>query len=291
MLKKISLSFTYIFYAVILLVVLLVVRFPKESLLARIEAKVEHELPGYTCTINDIKYGYPINVLLEGVNISHPGRQIQLPETEVTVTPDLKNLLTTFKVSMDVYGGTLSTDVIVHSQENQIELPRLEISATDLEGVGFLAQSLGRGIQGKLELSGRYLGNRNRLLDGEFSGTVRISDFEIELKRPILQSKQVVFSELSSFIQVKNTLVELGEGNGVGPFYDGAFSGSVKLKRLWRASVLDVAGTLSPRQEYLEENRQVARAAALLYKKYKRSTIPFQLTGTMEDPLFAFGEK
>lgn len=291
MLKKLSLTFIFLFYAVILLAVLLVVRFPKDAVLTRVEQKIENRFPGYSCEISDIRYIYPRSIMIEGVAITKPDQQSQLPVTNILVTPDLKNILTRFDMSLELFEGTLNTRVILHRENNRVELPTLEISGVNLKEVSFLEQSLGRGVDGIVELSGRYSGDRGQIINGAFSGTIGIKDFQMELKRPILQSKQVVFTELRTFIQLKNGLVEVVDGTAAGPFYDANFNGSIKLRRLWRASILSVGGTISPKQEYLEKNRQVARAAALLYKKYKSSTIPYKLTGTLEDPVFIFGDK
>jgi len=289
MLKKLSLTFVYLFYAVVLIAVLLVVRFPKDTLLTQIERKVEGELSGYTCEISSIKYIYPISVLFEDVTIVHSGRETELPVTNVLITPDLKNVMTQFEMSLDLLGGTLKTGVVLHPESNRVELPTLAISGINLKEVGFIEQDLSRGLEGIFELSGRYIGDSSDLTSGEFSGTVRVKDYQMELKRPILQSKQVVFTEASTFAQMRNGLIEVFDGKARGPFYDGDFTGSIKLRELWRASVLALNGTISPKQEYIEKNRQVARAVALLYRKYKSSTIPFRLTGNLEDPVFAFG--
>lgn len=288
MLKKLSLTFLYLFYAVVLTAVLLVVRFPKETLLAQAERKVEEKLTGYTCEIGDIKYIYPFSVLIEEVAIVHTGNGSQLPFNSVLITADLKNVMTRFEMSLELLGGTMTTGVVLHPESDRVELPTLVISGINLKDVGFIEQDLSRGVEGTVELSGRYLGSSRDLAGGEFSGTVRVNDFQMELKRPILQSQQVVFTEIQTFAQLRNGLVEVVDGTASGPFYDGNFSGSVRLSRLWRASVLALSGTLSPKQEYIEKDRQVARAVALLYRKYKSSTIPYKLTGSFEDPVFAF---
>lgn len=289
MLKKLSLTFLFLSYAVVLIAVLLVVRFPKETLLTQVEQKVEENLSGYTCEIGDISYIYPSSVLIEEVEIVHTGNQSQLPFTSVLITPDLKNVMTRFEISLELLGGTMTTGVVLHPESNRVELPTLVISGINLKDVGFIEQDLSRGVDGIVELSGRYIGNSSDLAGGEFSGTVRVKDFQMELKRPILQSKQVVFTELRTFAQLRDGLVEVVDGTATGPFYDGDFTGSVRLRKLWRASVLALSGTLSPRQEYIEKDRQVARAVALLYRKYKSSTIPYKLTGNFENPVFAFG--
>ena len=289
MLKKLSLTFLFLSYAVVLIAVLLVVRFPKETLLTQVEQKVEENLSGYTCEIGDISYIYPSSVLIEEVEIVHTGNQSQLPFTSVLITPDLKNVMTRFEISLELLGGTMTTGVVLHPESNRVELPTLVISGINLKDVGFIEQDLSRGVDGIVELSGRYIGNSSDLAGGEFSGTVRVKDFQMELKRPILQSKQVVFTELRTFAQLRDGLVEVVDGTATGPFYDGEFTGSVRLRKLWRAYVLALSGTLSPRQEYIEKDRQVARAVALLYRKYKSSTIPYKLTGNFENPVFAFG--
>lgn len=291
MLKKLSLTFIYLFYAVALIAVLLVVRFPKDTVLTRVEQKIEERLPGYTCEINNIKYVYPFNVLVEGVTIVHRDNSSQLPVTNVLVTPDPKHLLTRFGISLELLGGTMKTGVVLRPESNRVEFPTLALSGINLKDVAFIEQNLSRGIDGTLELSGRYSTDLADLNKGDFSGSVRINDFKMELKRPVLQSNEVVFSELRSVVQLKNSLVEIVDGTATGPLFDGVFNGSIQLNELWRASVLEVSGTISPKQDYLERDRQVARAVALLYKKYKSSTIPYRLTGNFEDPVFAFGTR
>ncbi len=291
MLRKLSLTLLYLFYAVVLIAVLLAVRFPKETLLTQIERRVEGKLPGYSCEISTIRYIYPFSVLIEGIELVHIGNQSQLPFTNVLITPDLKNVMTRFEMSLELLGGTMNTGVVLHPESNRVELPGLAISGINLKDVSFIEQDLSRGLEGVVELSGRYLGNSNDISSWEFSGTIKVKDFQMELKRPILQSKQVAFAELSTFARLRDGLVEVIDGTAMGPFYDGSFAGSVRLIELWRASVLAVNGTLSPKQEYIEKNRQVARAVALLYRKYKSSTIPFNLTGTLEDPVFVFGSR
>jgi len=291
MLRKLSLTLLYLFYAVALIAVLLVVRFPKDKLLSQVERGVEGKLPGYTCEISSFKYIYPFSVLLGGIELVHVGNQSRLPLTNVLITPDLKNIMTRFDMSLELLGGTMKTGVVLQPESSRVEFAGLTLSGIDLNDVSFIEQDLSRGIEGVVELSGRWLADGRDIASWEFSGNIRVRDFQMELKRPILQSNQVAFTELSTFARLRNGLVEVIDGAAVGPFYDGSFVGSVRLRELWRASVLAVNGTLSPKQEYIEKNRQVARAVALLYRKYKSSTIPFNLTGTLEDPVFLFGNR
>ena len=142
MLKKILLTFTFILYAILLLSVLLVVRFPKESILARIEQKVEQELPGYACTITNITYVYPLSVKLEGVTAVHEARQFQLPVTDILVTPTLGNILSEFEISLELFGGYLNTTIILDHDNNRVELPSLWINGIDLNEVLLISTSL-----------------------------------------------------------------------------------------------------------------------------------------------------
>ncbi|MEE4166353.1 MAG: type II secretion system protein GspN [Desulfocapsaceae bacterium] len=291
MLKKLSRVFIYLFYAVVLTAVLLVVRFPTDTLLAQAERKIEEKIPDYTCEIGTIHYIYPFSVAVEEIALINRNNSSRLPVSSVLVTPDLKHLLTRFEIRLELLGGHMNTGVVLHPDSNRVEFPSLAVSGVNLQNVDFIEQNLSREIDGTLELSGRYSADLGDLNSGEFSGNVRVRDFQMELKRPVLQSKEVVFTELASFAQLKNGLVEIVDGTAMGPFYDGDFSGSIQLKELWRASVLDVSGSISPKQEYIEQDRQVARAVALLYRKYKSSTLPYRLTGNLENPVFAFGAR
>ncbi len=184
MLKKLSFTFLYLFYAVALIAVLLVIRFPKETVLTRVEQNIEGRLPGYTCDISTIKYVYPFNVLVEGVTLVHRDNSSQLPVSNVLVTLDPKHLLSRFGMSLELLGGTMKTGVVLHSGSNLVEFPTLEVSGINLKDVAFIEQNLSREIDGTLELSGRYTTALADLDKGDFSGNVRIYDFKMELKRP-----------------------------------------------------------------------------------------------------------
>jgi hypothetical protein len=73
--------------------------------------------------------------------------------------------------------------------------------------------------------------------------------------------------------------------------YDSTFSGEVTYVPIPAAGRISVDGTLTPKQEFLKNNRQAARAASLLYKKYKNTKIPFNVSGGLQEPVFRFGSR
>ena len=114
-------------------------------------------------------------------------------------------------------------------------------------------------------------------------------NFQLELKRSVLMSNSVEFDEIKMLVKFREGKLTLTDGQAKGTMYDTDFEGQIEKGPLVQESSVAITGRLSPRQEYIQNNRQVARAAALLYKKYKNTSIPYLIRGSLREPFFQFG--
>lgn len=288
--KKIALVSLYIFYAIALTLILLVVRFPKETFLSYAGGLIEQELPGTNWIISDVTYIYPYGFRLDTVNLTSSDGLFNVAITNVIITLDPRNLLGGFNVGFNLYDGVVESDVILRRDTDMIELPAFAASGISLERIELLQQRLGRTVNGIISFSGQFLGRRHDLGNGNFSGTILVSAFRLPMNRPILKSNVITFDEVSASFSMDEGQVLIEEGRAVGQSYDATFSGQIASAHQWQESELEISGTLSPKEKYMKQNRQVARAVALLYRKYKTTTIPYKVSGSFREPVFQFGD-
>jgi len=290
MFKKTALVILCIFYAVILTLVLLVVRFPKNKFLLFAAGKVEQELPGVSCTIADVSYIYPLSLGFDAVSLAAPSELLNVSVDNIVIAPDPKSPLKKFTTSLELYSGSIEAEVTYDRDSGLIELPKIVATQIDLATIESLRQRLERSITGIVSFSGQFIGRLGELREGELTGSVGITQFQLPLRRPILQSESILFDEVVADVSKKGSSVTINKGNASGPAYEGEFTGQLQVVPQLQESRIEIKGDLVPQQAYMEQNRQVARAASLLFKKYNTTKIPYSVSGTLKEPVFRFGE-
>lgn len=287
--KKILFILFCVVYGTALIGILLVVRFPKDRFLSYAEETVEQHLQGFSCSIKDASYRFPLHLDFDRIQLTNQDELINVSLERVRLSFDQKNPARRIQVEFDIYGGTVQVDMVLDNSTGFVELPSLTLTDIDLGSVEPLQQRLARPIEGTLHLSGRYRAHREYLGKGTFDGKTRVNDLQLDLRRPILQSNTVVFDTVSAEISLSDGQLKFGAGQARGPSFTGNFSGEISIAGQWQESTLSVSGTLLPRDNYVKENQQVARAVELLYKKYGTREIPYRVDGSIREPQFQFG--
>lgn len=290
MFKKTVLVILCIFYALLLTLVLLVVRFPKDKFLLFAASKVEQEIPGVSCTIADVSYIYPLSLGFDAVQLAAPAELLNINVDNVVIAPDPQSPLKKFATSLELYRGRIDAEITYDKQSGLVELPKIVATEIDLETIDSLRQRLDRSITGIASFSGQFIGRFGELMEGELTGSIGITQFQLPLRRPILQSESIRFDEVVADFSQRGTSVTINKGSASGPAYEGEFTGQLRLESQLQESRLEIKGDLVPQQAYMEQNRQVARAASLLFKKYNTTKIPYSVSGTLREPVFRFGE-
>lgn len=288
--KKLFLAVLYITFAVFLTAVLLVVRFPKDSFLAYITSRLEERMPGYVCTISAFEYRYPTSLALGTVTFQkgQNGREWVLENMSLSFDPS--ESLQKFQARFIMYGGSVSLEATLAEWGKEVSLHGLEVSGMDV-GKANLQEFARRNVSGTLGFSGNYAASLSEIDEGRLNGILDLTGFASELKRPILMSSEVRFDRISARIAMDRKQLIFSDGEAEGKMYDGTFSGTVSFAAIPAMGSLIIDGMLSPKQEFMRKNRQVARAAALLYKKYRSTDIPFNVTGRLQEPVFRFGPR
>jgi type II secretion system protein N len=287
--KKILFTLFCIVYGAALTGVLLVLRFPEERLLSHASRALERRLPGFSVSIGDLGYRFPLELRFIQVRLRNPAEIIDVNLGEVLVTLERSNPASRAHIIFDVFGGRVESDINLDRTSGRIDVAGLSAAGIRLAEIDPLQQRLARPVEGVLTLSGRYEAETTDLFGGTFSGNLRIADLLIRLRRPILQDDELFFDELSARTTLADALIEISEGVADGPHYTGRFTGTIRVAPQWQESRLAVNGQLLPQEDYVSRNQQVARAVALLNKKYGTEEIPCRIEGSLRDPQFQFG--
>ena len=288
MMKKLILAILYISFALFLTAILLVVRFPKDSFLAYLCAKIEQRASGYACTISDIGYRYPAFFDFGTVTIRKRENGREWMIDNMTVFFDPKTSLQDFQAAFGMYGGSIRIGGYFANGWKEVHLNTVEVFGVDLEKTD-LQRRIGRKVSGLVGFTGTCDTRISEIAHGRLKGRVELRSFSGELKRSILMNRDVNFERVRSQIEVDRQQVRFTDGSATGKRYDTSFSGQVRFGPMMSESSFLIDGTLSLKQEFVSQNRQVARAAALLYKKYRNTEIPFNVTGQLQKPIFRFG--
>ncbi len=285
--KKAAFGIALFCYALVLTLILLVVRFPKETFISYAVDTIEGILPGFTIGIGDVVYNYPLSLEIQRVSLANQAEMVDIKIETIMLTFDRKSLGKRIYLQSEIYGGKVAMDVVLHGKLKTVELPSITLSGIRLADIEPLQSRLGRPLEGTLDYSGSFEGKGD---NGVLSGNGRIIDFHVNLKRPILQNDAVIFDSVAASTILRNGKLVFSDGVATGPSYGGKFSGQIDFTGQWQEGAITVTGVMVPKAEYVKQNRQVARAVSLLYAKYGSREIPYSIGGSLRDPLFRFGE-
>ncbi|SHI05088.1 type II secretion system protein GspN [Desulfofustis glycolicus] len=275
-------------YAIALTLVLLVIRFPKEDLLAAAAARLETVVPGVECTIADAGYHHPLGLVLDTISIEAAplGEPLVIDTAEIRFV--MRHPLSRFHTRLEVLGAAVTGEVVLDRSRETLALPAVSVQGFDL-AVAPVSRRLDRQLSGVAGFSGNYQAPLADPVAGTLHGMIRIEDLRLSLKRQILRETEMQFDSVSAEIDITDATIALSQGEAAGQNYEAMFTGLVRLATNWRDSEVAVAGQLQPSSGYLAANPQAARAVALLNRTYGPGPIPFHVAGSVLEPVFQFG--
>ena len=280
----------FLFYCLAVLgivTVFLVLFFPRDKFLGWAAAKIEKQLPNIALSIGDIKYVHPLKIRLYELTLSDAQKRWEVPVDTVLMSIEPSFPIDHISVIGVVFGGDLSFDLALASN-NRLELSPLQISEILLTEPNMLEQAMGRRVEGIFSLNGRATVNYRRPNDVRFTGAMRIQNFSVPLKRPILEEKVVRFDHVKSEIVFHGGVVDITDGKASGPLMSGDFAGQIYGSVPLGRSRLDLHGSMVPAQALLEKHPNLVEPLKAYFNRYKSDSIPYQIEGTVSEPLFNF---
>ncbi len=280
---------SYLLYALLLTCVLLYVRFPADKFEKFAERKIEEAFEGTDVNVGTFKLQLPFNIYLNKAVIAEKtsGDEI-LRLQNIRIRPILSGFGLDYSLSGDLYNGTFTSQLLFAPRDDKFTLDDIELSAVDISQSKYVRMVSRREISGQLKFLGSYSASMAGG-DKDIKGVITLRDGKFSLMQPVLSLKEMEVISLEAGLTFKNGSLELIEGTFKGKEIDAEFEGSVNISDRVESSNVNVSGSLVPQKDFLKEKPQVLRVVKRLQKQYRKTALPFNISGTIGNPRFRFG--
>ncbi len=278
-------------YVILLGAALLYLRFPTEQFNAFCQAKVEQLLPGTQCSINKLRYIFPMSMEADTIVFSNAVNNKQTLGTinQLTIRPQFSSPWSRFKVTIKAYGGEHKVSVVINRSKREFVLNNILINSLDLAKLPFVSQIFNRKITGLFSGKGMYKSatkDGKRILSGQGSFVVDKGSFS--LLYPILSLTKIDLKELKTDIVLQKGQMQFSNGHFLGKELKGDFAGDIILQAPLHNSDFMIKGRLDPFAPLLKKSKYAQNMVIQLKRRHNRSTLPFLLQGSVQKPRFKF---
>ncbi len=283
--------FLWIIYGLTLTGLLLYVRFPAEVFRQFTADYVELLFPGTDCKIGSLSYSFPLTVKAVDIRLSslEAPEEVFFETTSLAIRPQLRYPVKDFALSGEMYGGSQSCMLRLQEEKGAFTLRELEVTNLELKQLQYLQKLLGRSLTGKMKLFAEYHGRIGRLMQGEAKGKIELIEGSMELLQPVLSLNRIDLKRSALEFHLKEMEFIVENGMFDGKELKGTFSGGVGLEERLLESELDITGDLEVSNSLLVGNTRVKSIVKSLQRRHKRTTLPFNVNGLVNGPLFRFG--
>jgi type II secretion system protein N len=276
----------YLLYALVLGGLLLIWRFPYQTLAQRLEAAASRRLQ-MRVEITDLSPTLPPGLKMSRCVVRpwEPGRE---PVFDLTNGSLRFRFLSLLRGAMRVvlrgsaYGGSLKGDLSVGlGREHPYQLT-VVLRSIRLEADRAIPQILGRQVSGSL--SGRFqidaaMGKKGGLVGG---GRLEVHQGSLTVQSPYLKVKSLDEVEVKATLKLAEGKLTVEGCDFKAKGIEGSVKGTVSLAPVWSESVLDLAGEGKVDGTMLNLDPSLAPQVQALLKQQK--PLPFRLRGTLGSP-------
>jgi type II secretion system protein N len=278
----------YFIWAMILTMVLVIWRFPYESLQEKLEAVASASL-GFQFDLTDMS----LTVLPPGLTFakctvrSMDVRSELLFEatkvhTRFKLLPLLKGSLA-FTVHSKAYGGSLNGDfrlMPIHNFQNyRMRVWAQTVRLEDQTGMFLL---LGRPLEGEISGDLELEGAVGDLVNAAGGGNFKLVNGSCPIDSPYLKARTLEELEVSASIEVSGGNVKIRDCRFRGKGFQGSLAGEVKLDPGLSGSALNLAGRGQIEAKLINLPADKRRVAAAFLNRGK--PLPFHVRGTVAEP-------
>ena len=283
----------YIIYALMMIMFFLYLLFPAQKFKSFSTDLINRSFPGHVTTVDSWHYQFPLTLMVTNLQLQARKQVIEADKANIilqqaTITPSLSSRGKTFFIKITAYGGTHQATLEFDRRQNTFSLPTIEIKELDLAKLAWLQSHARRDISGLLTATGSYAGKKGRGLSGGTGhGKLQLKNGTIKLLYPILSLENIDIENGDTSIEWQEQKLLLTQGQFSGEELEGTFTGQVDLQGPSLADMqLALSGTLMPLPPLLKKNKQAQ--TLLIQLQQNQSPLPFQLKGTIGQPIFLF---
>ncbi len=284
----------YMLYTLALLLLLLWLFFPKDTLRGHLVQYLNGAYPGLRWQVQSLTLHVPAGITVAGIKgYAAQGNLKPLVQFDsLVLRPLLAEMLHTKRLQAEyqlslaqgIVGGTLQRAAGHKEFHVDGSIQGLELAECTL-----LAGLLRRNLQGSL--SATFAGTFDPSL-GKISALeakLRIDNGLLELKHPLLNHSTLPFSQMGFTLHSRGETVQVEQGVVASELFSGQFAGEIQLRREPAASLLDIRGTLQPRPEFFK-GVNTTPVLESIQVQLKNKPLPYRVSGELYNPGIHFEE-
>ena len=286
----------YTLYSIILLGVLLYYRFPSDALLDYLEAGAAKFDPRIVLSIDRVNLSLPPGLTFSRAELSlkDTSEKPLFRAERFSARPDVWSFFRRkFKCNFEVlaYRGDLKGHV--YFKNNGITGPF--DSVTELKDIHIgeyksLQDLIGRRVEGTLSGIISYNGLPHSLVDGTADGNFRLTDVRMENfnLHPLVKLDSIDFKEMEIVMALRGQKIDLSRLKLEGRQFHGNLSGTIRLKKKFSESALELKGEVKPSAEFFQNTEGMTATVKFVKQHMKKGALSFSIYGTLGDPKIKF---
>jgi type II secretion system protein N len=286
--------FGYIFFCIIVAGSLLYYRFPSDALRDYLIITAHNLNNSTTLSIGQIKPSLPFGLKFGQTELILKDRpSIKLFRADsLFVKLDLwaffkgKNK---YCFECLTYGGDIKG--CANFKKNSTETPfdtEIELKNMQIAKHEHIKDLIGIQIDGILSATIFYKGNHKNLMNGTGGANLKLLNGTVELLVPILSLDSIEFDEITSDMVLEKQTIHLKRLELIGPLLKSTLSGTIRLKKEFLKSPLNLKGTIEPFTSFFKSLGSVSNTVSFFKQRLKKGAINFIIHGTLAEPKIRF---
>lgn len=285
-------SLGYALYTIMVVVVLLWVLFPDDSVHDWLQVRMNSATPAQW-EIGALRKAWPLSFVAadirvrEGLNAPEPLIHID----EVRIRPDFGGLIAaggnipvTFQVR--TLDGSVRGNVSFSPAGGPIQCSG-NMENLELEGLGEIWRIMNREASGSLSGRFSFEGPWQNPPLGSGQADLVIADGSIALVQPFFGLPRLEFSRMTAALKLRDRMVAVEQGAVESKMLAGEYGGTVTLADSPLMSEVQIDGFIEPRPELLGSIKDGA-TLALIRNQLRENKLAFALSGTLLEPGITF---
>lgn len=291
--RRIGSGIGYLLYVVGILILLLWLLFPQETMRRSFEEGLGRLWPAMHWRIGAMAMAMPPSLVLsdvQGQDRTSENKPLVRCD-RVTVHPQLLGSLKAQRLQADyrveIGKGSISGRLWIGFGGGDLHVEGTA-QRLNLVDIPWIHHQSGRALHGLV--SGRFTGMVSKDDRGpSLEADIRVENGRVGLKHSILSHSELPISMASVTLQSRGAIMHMDKGKVESELLDGSFSGTITLNPDPMFSQIDLQGNVQPKKKFFR-----AVSNTLAYEAFrlqlKENTLPFTITGTLVEPGIHYGE-
>jgi type II secretion system protein N len=286
--------FGYIFFCIIIAGSLLYYRFPSDALRGYLKIAADNLNNSTILSIGHIKPSLSFGLKLRQTELILKDKpSIKLFRADnLFIKPDPRAFIkgkSKYCFKCLTYGGDVRG--CVDFKKNRMEAPfdtEIELKNIQITKHEHIKDLIGIKIGGILSATIIYKGQHKNLINGTGRANLKLLDGKVELLVPILRLESIEFDAITSEMALEKQTIHLKRFELIGPLLKSTLSGTIRLKKEFLKSPLNLNGTIEPFTSFFKSLGAVSNAVSFFKQRLKKGTLHFIIRGTLTEPEIRF---